>query len=188
MPQEVTREALTRTVAELAARIQDRPVWIGIDGLGAAGKSTLAAAIAAAVPRAVVVNTDDFQGDGVEEWDWDRFRHQVFEPLCAGREGRYQVRQWGESTDRGWRTVACDAVVLVEGVSATRMELSVPWDLTVWVDAPGPVRRARALQRDGMQAADVWERQWWPSEERYLAREHPAERVDLVISGADAVP
>jgi uridine kinase len=59
----------------------------------------------------------------------------------------------------------------------------VPWDLTIWVDTPVEVRRARTLVRDGPDALELWRRNWWPSEEAYIAREQPAERVDLIVSG-----
>ncbi|HEX3198394.1 MAG TPA: hypothetical protein VHR39_12675, partial [Propionibacteriaceae bacterium] len=34
--------------------------WVGVDGKGATGKTTLAARIAAALPGSVVVHIDDF--------------------------------------------------------------------------------------------------------------------------------
>ena len=185
MPRRVTRRQALDEIAALAARHPDRTVWIGVDGLGAAGKSTFAAAAAAADPRVVVVNTDDLQGPGVAEWDWSRLHREVVTPLLAGRAGRFEIRQWGDERGRGRREVPVGAVVIVEGVSATRSDVAVPWDLTIWVDVPDTVRHARALERDGPALREVWERNWWPSEQRYVAREHPADRVDLLVDGQD---
>jgi hypothetical protein len=183
MARRVARSEALDAVAALAARHPGRAVWVGIDGLGAAGKSTLAAAMAAVDSRVVVVNTDDLQGPGVAEWDWPRLQRDVVTPLLAGRAGRYRVWQWGDEHGRDWRDVPAGSVVVLEGVSATRRELAVPWDLTIWVDVPAAVRRQRAVRRDGAEAQQLWEQHWWPSEQRYVARERPVERVDLIVSG-----
>lgn len=157
--------------------------WVGIDGFGAAGKTTLAERIAAAVPRAVLVHLDDLQGAGITEWDWTALRRDIVEPLLAGRPARYAVRSWGETKPRGHAEVPVGALVVVEGVSALRREADVPWDLTVWVDTAEPVRRARREQRDGPEVRALWQASWLPSERAYAARERPWERADLVVSG-----
>jgi cytidylate kinase len=72
---------------------------------------------------------------------------------------------------------------VVEGVSSTRAELGAPWDLTVWVDAPREVRLRRARERDGAAMQRRWLDDWLPSEEAYAAREHPQDRVDLIVNG-----
>lgn len=172
-------------VLGLAERVAGRTVWVGVDGCGAAGKTSLAGTIAAAVPDAVVVHVDDFSGPRIREWDWPRFDAQVVRPLLAGRPARYQ--RWDWDADRGaeWHDVPPGRTVVVEGVSSTRREVAVPWDLTIWVDAPREVRLARARERDGAAMLARWLEDWMPSEEAYVARERPAERVDLVVSGTD---
>jgi uridine kinase len=180
MPRRVAREEVLAAVAGLP---DDRAVFVAIDGCGGSGKSTLAQEIAARVPRAEIVATDDFQRAGVEEWDWPRLRREVVERLLAGRPARYEVRWWGEHEPRGVRVVAPGSLVVVEGVSASRTELAVPWDLTVWVDAPVAERRARIAQRDP-ELAEIWGEHWWPTEEAYVARDRPRERADLVVDGA----
>ncbi len=177
-PAEAVAEAV-RIARELAHRTS----YIGIDGFGAAGKSSLAAAIAGDVDRAEVVHIDDFSRSGLPEWDWDRFAAQVSAPLLAGRSARYQVWDWDRDKGAEWRAVTPGAVVVVEGVSSLRAEVTLPWDLTIWVDAPRDVRVARALARDGPAMMLRWTEQWMPSEEAYAARERPRDRVDLVVDG-----
>lgn len=162
--------------------------FVGVDGFGAAGKTTLADAIAAAVPRAVVVHVDDLQGEGVTEWDWERLHREVVAPLRSGRPAGYAVWSWGEARPSGRAVVPSGAIVVIEGVSATRREADVPWDLTVWVEASEPVRRRRARERDGAAAEALWRDQWVPSELAYAERERPWERADLVVSGELAGP
>lgn len=157
--------------------------WVGIDGCGASGKSTLARVVAHAVPGAVVVGIDDFSGPRIAEWDWTRFRSQVVLPLRDGRAARYQRWDWDRDAGAEWHDIAPGAVVIVEGVSCTRREAGVPWELTVWVDAPREVRLTRAAERDGAAMLPRWLGDWMPSEERYVDREHPQDRVDLIVDG-----
>jgi uridine kinase len=183
MPRRVSRAEVVAAVAALADGLPDRTVWVGIDGFGAAGKTSLAAAIEAAVRRACVVHVDDFAGPPIPEWDWPRFRAQVLLPLLDGNRARYEVWDWDRDAGAGWRDVPAGSVVVVEGVSSTRAELGAPWDLTVWVDAPREVRLRRARERDGAAMQRRWLDDWLPSEEAYAAREHPQDRVDLIVNG-----
>ena len=156
--------------------------WVGIDGFGAAGKTTLAARIAAALPGAVVIHNDDFARRDLPGWDRDRFVRQVVEPLLAGRPGHYQ--RWDFAADVGaeWHRVPVGVPVVVEGVSATDARLPVPWDFTVWVEVPAAVRRTRIADRDGPALAERWASDWIPMEEAYAATQRPWERVDLVYA------
>lgn len=158
--------------------------FVGIDGFGGSGKSTLAAAVAAAVPAVVIVHVDDFWGLDIREWDWERFEVQLAAPLRADRPARYQVWDWHRDAGGEWVDLGPGRVVIVEGVSATRREVVLDWDLTVWVDAPLDVRLARALARDGEAKLARWLADWMPSEQAYAERERPRDRVDLVVDGS----
>lgn len=180
MPRPATR---TEAIAAVHALSADRTVFVGVDGRAGSGKSTLAAALASAVPGAVIVHVDDIAGPLVPEWDWPRFQAQVVDPVLAGRPGRYQRWEWNRDQPAEWHDVPVGRLVIVEGVSAIRRELDVPWALTIWVDAPRDVRLARALERDGPAMMPHWLEVWMPSEEAYIARDRPEERVDLIVSG-----
>lgn len=185
MARSATRDEVIAAARQVAATHPDRTVWIGIDGCGGAGKSTLARDIVATVDRAVMISIDDFWGPSVPEWDWQRFRGEVLTPLSAGRDARYMEWDWHDDVPGPEHDVAAGSVVVVEGVSATRVEAGVPWDLTVWVDTPKPVRLERALERDGPDLMHRWFDDWIPSEERYVAEQHPQERADLVVPGTE---
>jgi uridine kinase len=74
-------------------------------------------------------------------------------------------------------------VVIIEGVSATRAEVTVPWALKIWVDTPRELRRARTLHRAGAAMASQWLAHWIPSEEAYIAAQRPQVRADLIVRG-----
>lgn len=166
--------------------------WIGVDGKGAAGKTTLAEQLAVAIreadpdqPRPVsVVHVDDFARPGLRGWERDRFVDQVLVPLRRGWPGRYQ--RWDFATDSGaeWLEVPPGGAVIVEGVSATDVRLGVPWDLTLWVEAPADERLRRALLRDGEAMRERWLTDWMPSEDAYEAEQRPQQRVDLIVDQA----
>jgi uridine kinase len=180
------RDAIAQIAAVAAARTGET-VFVGIDGYGGSGKSTFAALVHQAIPAAVVVHIDDFAAPFVPEWDWHRFRGQVLLPLLAGRPARYQ--RWDWATDRGaeWHDIPAGRAVLVEGVSSTRREVDAPWAITIWVDTPRDVRLERAVERDGEAMLSTWLDVWLPSEDAYVARENPAARADLVVSGTEPV-
>jgi uridine kinase len=185
MPRPASRAEAVAEAAHVVAAASGRVVFIGVDGRAGSGKTTLAADIAAAVPTAAVVHVDDFAGPRVPEWDWPRLRSQVLEPLLAGRAARYQRWEWNRDVPGEWHEIPAGRPVVVEGVSCTRSELAAPWALQIWVDAPREVRLARALERDGAAMLPHWLEVWMPSEEAYIARERPQERVDLVVCGTE---
>jgi hypothetical protein len=155
--------------------------WVGIDGKGASGKTTLAAAVAAALRDAVVVHVDDFARPSVETWERDRFVAQVLVPLAAGRPARYERWDWDSDASAGWAEVPVGVPVVVEGVSSTDVRLGVPWDVALWVEVAYEVRLARALARDGEGMREQWVERWMPAEDAYEAAQRPQDRVDAVV-------
>lgn len=184
-PRRVTQAQAIAEAVRIADADPSATVWIGIDGPGGAGKSTLARRIADAVQRAVVVPVDEFWGPSIPEWDWDRFLDQVVRPLRNGQDARYQEWDWVIDAGGAWHDIAAGCVVVVEGVSATRVEVDLPWALRIWVETPRETRLERALERDGPGLMARWFDDWIPSEQAYIAGQRPRERVDLVVSGIE---
>jgi len=155
--------------------------WVGIDGLGAAGKTTLAARLARALPGAVVVHVDDFAHPEVPTWQRDRFVAEVLRPLLAGRAARYRPADLVTGALGPAVVVPPGVPLVVEGVSSTDVRLGVPWDLTIWLEVPQAERRRRIEARDRPELLERWRSDWWPQEEAYVRAQHPAERADLVV-------
>ncbi len=109
---------------------------------------------------------------------------QVLDPLRAGRPGRYQRWEWATDVGAEWHDVPTGGVVIVEGVSATRQDLSDRWDLTVWVSTPRDVRLKRGLAGDGEAMRQRWLEVWTPEEDAFVADERPAERANFIVGGA----
>ena len=176
------------------------PLLIAVDGLGGAGKSTLAAQFSAALPGSSVIEVDDF-----------------YRPMAADerarlgpREGYERYFDWIAAGGRGDRTAARAApgavpalrlgdeqpgrvagggpggVVIVEGVYSTRPELRPLFGVTVYVDTPREQRAARMIAR-GYDNLD-WLDHWMAAEDWYVCHHRPAERADLVIDGSESGP
>ena len=174
------------------------PLIVGVDGPGAAGKSTFAGGLAGLCGEMTVVCMDDFRlprsrqprhADSIRShFEWRRLRVQVLDALREGRAARYQRHDCGRDDLAEWRVVAPSGVVVVEGVASTGSELGHYYDFTVWVDCPRDVRLARALQRDGRGARLMWEKVWMPAEDRYIGSERPHDVADLLVDGSGCVP
>lgn len=138
-------------VVKLVASRPARPLVISLDGPSAAGTTTLATELGLRLAASVVAG-DDFYSDmpeeqrwaltaaqGVEEYfDWQRLRHEVLEPLRAGRAARYRPFSWlpGGGLDDRMVTVEPTPIIVLEGVYTGRPQLRDLVDLVVLVDTP----------------------------------------------------
>lgn len=177
-------------VTSIESLVSERPgrtVWVGIDGFGGSGKTTLARWLSEELAGAQLISVDDFAEPGVPTWDFERFAAQVVQPLDRGESARYEKRGWNVSST-SWVTVPSGLPVLVEGVSVTDSSAGLDWDLTVWVHTEPAERRRRIRLRDDADTLAIWESDWWPSERAYAAEQNPAARADHVVSGERLPP
>ena len=175
-----------------------RPLLVGIDGPGGAGKSTLARYLVGRLNcPAVVVQGDHFYRDMPEDerlsldaregmmqyFDWQRLRHQVLEPVATGeRVMRYQRYDWDAAGMGGWVEVPMPDVVVVEGVYMLRPELRDLVDVKAFVDANEEVRLQRQAGRG--ENTDDWIKRWAAAEDLYLSEVAPRSLADILIGGA----
>ena len=188
---------LTDALIEIMARPSIRQAGssevriVGVDGPSGSGKSTLARRLAALVDGAVVVKIDDFVAwDDLTGW-WPRFDAQVLQPLAAGHPTRYQVRDWihdefGRGL-RGWKKAGPASLVVLEGVTCTRIAAAPFLSYAIWVEAPDDVRIKRGLERDGDDHLDVW-RRWFAMEHEFFVPDGTAARADLRVDTASSEP
>jgi uridine kinase len=155
---------------------------VAIAGRSGSGKTTLAQHLAEPLGDATIVHTDDFARPRIPGWDWPRFHEQVITPLLHDEVSRYQRYDWDNDRLAEWHDVHPGTFLIVEGVSSTRRELAVPWDLTIWVEAPKAERLRRGIARDGEHMREQWEQVWEVEEDVYVAAQHPEQRADVVVS------
>ncbi|MBY8873262.1 hypothetical protein K7640_15605 [Micromonospora sp. PLK6-60] len=186
--------------AGLARRVLAGPARLGrtrlvvVDGPSGAGKSVFATRLADALAATTggpppVVRTDDL----LAGWDdqltfWPRLEERVLAPVRAGRPGGYRRYSWVRRRflDREV-PVPAGPVLLVEGVSAARAVVRPEASLSVFVTAPAPLRRERALTRDGPEILPELLR-WHAGERAHFAADGTPAAVDLVVDGAPVLP
>jgi uridine kinase len=205
---------LDELAAALAAIERGHPVRVGIDGIDAAGKTTLADELAPLVDsrgRPVLrVSIDDFhrprearyrrgelspEGFYLDTFDYETIRGVLLDPLGPNGDRRVRTRAWDHRVDapvpEEWVSVPVDTVLLCDGVFLQRDELRDAWDATVFVEAELDVAVERAVERDSrwMPSLDVtrerYRLRYTPAQLRYLEEQRPAERADFVLHNTD---
>ena len=181
---DVLADVMRRDGSETGIRL------VGVDGPSGSGKSTLSARLAARA-SAPVVQIDDFVSwSDFASW-WPRFDSQVLTRLVSGADAHYQVRDWANdeygTSLGGWKTLAWAPLVILEGVTCTRLAAASRLAYSIWVEAPQDVRLQRGLERDGTDHRQLW-LSWMAEEHEFFAADGTRARADLRVSGHPTVP
>jgi len=165
-----------------------RPRVLAVDGRSGGGKTTVSRRLAAAVPGATVLHTDDVAWYHAF-FDWaGLMRDGILAPLRAGADVAYRPPAWDErGRDGAITAAAASPLVIVEGVGIGRRELAPYFDALLWVQTDADEARRRGLARDGSDAAGFWA-EWQAAEDPFQAEQRPWERAGLIVSGAPAIP
>jgi chloramphenicol 3-O-phosphotransferase len=180
-----------RTFTTIADGILARPPRRGgtrvvaVDGGSAAGKTTFARRLTAALD-ASLVHVDDVS------W-WESFFgwaplliDGVLVPLQEGRQVRFRPPAWEARARGGAIEAAPGPAVVLEGVGAGRRELTDHLDHLVWVDTDRQLAYDRGMRRPG-EDPDFW-REWELEEEAHFDTDRPWERADLLVSHDPPAP
>jgi energy-coupling factor transporter ATP-binding protein EcfA2 len=183
-------EQLARLLADCARR-GPRPVGlVAVDGHSASGKTTLARRLAAALPRSAVLHSDDLAWHH-SLFDWrELLLDGVLRPLWAGHAVDYRPPPWSERGRAGSIRVAAGTEILVlEGVGASRRDLTDLVDAAVWVETDEPERARRDDERiaAGEVTREVYD-SWMAVENPFLAADRPWTRADAVVAGNSPLP
>ncbi|MDO4243254.1 MAG: hypothetical protein Q4C85_05745 [Actinomyces sp.] len=192
---------LASTTVELAAYLsrragtpEGRPAIIAMDGRGGSGKSSLASALAAAVPGTRILHVDDLDwNEPLFAWD-----HLLVAALTEiHRTGALNLTPpaWPAHGRAGALVIPGGApLVVVEGTGAGMRAVTDLIDLHVWVQTDDEVAEARGIARDTEEGANgdaeetvaFWH--WWmDAERRFFAADRPWLRADVIVSG-EALP
>jgi uridine kinase len=184
-------EERVRRFDELARDLLARPGavrLVGIDGCGAAGKTTFAERLSAAAGAAPVVHTDDFSSwEDPTGW-WPRMLAEVVDPLSRGEPAIFHPYDWVERRPNVEAvTVAPAPMIVIEGVGATRLAWRDRLVARIWLETSPEERLRRGLARDGEHMLEFWH--WWmAAEDRYVRDEHPDLSADVRVTGEPSIP
>ncbi len=190
-----------RIADHLAAQRPDHPLRVGVDGVTAAGKTTLAAELVEAVTQrgrlVIGLSMDGFhhrrahryrrgresaEGYYQDAYDLDSFARLVLEPLGPGGDRRFRTAIVDLDRDEpveAWADADQGVVVIVDGSFLQRPELARHWDETVFVDTSYQLAKDRGSARDALRFGGVEE-----ARRLFDVRYHEASR--LYLSEIDA--
>lgn len=209
-----TRDVMLSRLAEAVGSVKAaHPTRVAVDGPPAAGKTTLADELAAALRaqgRDVIRATiDDFLFPRVQRYrrgeysaescyfdahDCDALNRVLLDPLGPGGDRRCQHAVYDHTTDTalspGVTTAPADAVLVFDGVFLLRPELMDRWDLRIFVSTgfEKALDRAVIRERRVLSAAEVerrWRERYIPSQQFYFATVRPADNADIVVRNDD---
>ncbi len=211
----LTREELLIELADRVAAVQrEHPLRVAIDGMDAAGKTTLAdelvhplegrgrPVIRASIdgfhrPRADRHRrgADSPEGYYHDSFDYAAVRAALLVPLGPRGSRSYRRAVFDFRTDTPATTPNEDApsqaVLLFDGVFLLRPELADLWDYRIFLDVAFDVALRRAMTRDqplfGSAAAVEarYAQRYIPGQRVYLATVRPWEQADVVIDNND---
>lgn len=196
-------------ISQLQTRTnRSRPLIVGIDGLGGAGKTTIVKNIEQALNhnncKVTTIHMDDHIVErdkryetGNEEWyeyyylQWDleMLKTNLFEVLNNNCENIF-LPFYDMSTDSNSNkhiNVAVDGIVLIEGIFLQREEWRDFYDYIIFLDCPGELRVKRVLNRDSyigdhQAIINKYSNRYWLGEKHYLDVAKPIKNADLVIT------
>jgi uridine kinase len=203
---QITETLLSRYQKEFS---ENRPFIVGIDGLGGAGKTTVAKELQQALKlsnhEVFIVHLDDHivevhkrYGSGNDEWfeyyflQWDigLLETELFKKLQIN-QGSITLPFYHSSTDTVKMKpiqLASSAIILIEGVFLQRKEWQRYFDFMIYIDCSHELRAERVLDRDSylgdhQARLDKYKRRYWLAEEYYVDEMNPIGSADYIYRG-----
>lgn len=205
-------ELIQDLVSRILAVKRPHPVRVGIDGVDAAGKTTLADEIAPLLEdagrQAIRASIDCFHNgsavryrrgrESPEGYYFDSFDHvalseRLLQPLGPRGTRRFQRAAFDYRNDTPidapLETAEPDAVLVFDGIFLHRPELRSHWDFSVFLDVDFAVTIPRAMRRDDAtpesEVQRIYDIRYVPGQRLYLSAVRPKARASLLIDNAD---
>lgn len=190
------------------------PVRVGIDGVDASGKTTLANSLADYLTSKNVdvirASIDGFHNpkliryqkgrNSPEGYYKDSFNNQaivdkLLAPLGESENLQYKKAIFDFKTDSEVvlpvQTAKKDSILIMDGVFLFRPELVDYWDLKIFVEADFKITVSRATKRDGyylgseQEILDKYNQRYVPGQQLYFQEAEPQEKADIIIENSD---
>jgi uridine kinase len=211
----VSRRGILDQLADQILSIRrPHPVRVAIDGIDAAGKTTLADALVTAIEqcgRTVIRATidgfhrpraeryrqgkDSPEGYYEDSFDYSALRHALLLPLGPDGSQRYRRAVFDVHADTPIQAdgeeAPANAVLLFDGVFLLRPELDDLWEYRIFVDVDFVIALQRALLRDQSLFGSAeavrarYKQRYFPGQRLYLRAARPRERANVVVDNND---
>ncbi len=189
--------------------ILNRILIIGIDGLGGAGKTTIASLLKLYLDNksinSFILHIDDFiyprnirYNEAKEEWycyynlQWryDYLIKEILMPIKKGIEIDKRIELYDKEKDKYLLEqikIPMGSILLLEGIFLQRKELREYIDYYIYLDVPKEIRLKHVIERDKYigsveEIKKKYERRYFPAEDIYVKKYCPAENADIVLS------
>lgn len=215
MQNKTSRKDLLYEIAEVINQIDlPHPVRVGIDGGGAAGKTTFANELIEPLEklgRTVIRSTIDgfhnppeirrkqgqFSPKGYYEdsYDYPQLKKYLLEPLGPNgnltyKESVYNFRV-NQPTNVETKTASKNSILIFEGIFLFNEFLFPYWDYKLFIDASFETTMQRAIVRDNdlfggtTNVIQLYKRRYIPGQEMYLSICNPIGISDITINNND---
>ncbi|MCW2767173.1 MAG: hypothetical protein JWO11_3132 [Nocardioides sp.] len=158
-----------------------------IDGPAAAGKTTLAAAVAELEPDTAVVHVDDLLDGWRGLSTVAEAVDALLRPLARGEVGSYRRFDWDLYRFAETVHVRPQSLLVLEGCGAGSRAYADLATVIAWVSAPTDLRVTRGVERDGERLRDR-QAQWLADEALLFAAEDTRARADVEVDGTGHRP
>lgn len=204
------RDMVEALASRIVALSTPHPVRVAIDGIDAAGKTTLAGELVAPIEahgRPVIrASIDGFhrpraeryrrgatshEGYYLDAFDDAALRDVLLLPLGAGGSRRYRRATFDFRTDRPMlapeEEAPPNAVLLMDGVFLLRPELVALWDYRILVEVSFAVALERATCRDIVLFGSAntlrarYHERYFPGQRLYFETAHPLEHANAIV-------
>lgn len=183
----------TELCEEIESMLRDlKRVIIAIDGMCAAGKTTLANKLKETFSGAFVIRMDDFylpfsqrsetvMAEPGGHMDYERFAEEVALPLWKAHPASYGIFDCHSQSIVETVEIPADAtLIVIEGTYATHPAIPDIYDYRLFVETDAETQKNRIICRNGEGAGDYFEK-WIPRETAYFSAYMTKELADAVI-------
>lgn len=211
---ETTRPELIARLAEWAAGIRlPHPIRVAVDGVDAAGKSTLATELVEPLTRlgrhVIRASIDGFhrprseryqrgelspQGYYSDSFDYEALKLHLLRPLGPRGSLRYRAAVFDHRSDMAVsqpsQLAPANAILLFDGIFLMRPEIDPYWDARVYVRVPLQIAMERGVERDSGQGTAApqlrhrYETRYAPAQRFYLETVRPEQTADAVVDNS----
>ena len=208
---EMTRAlCLERLAGIIIQEKRSHPLRVAIDGIDAAGKTTLADELAVILQASglpvIRASLDGFhnsrrqryrhgsdspEGYYLDSFDYPALQAALLDPLGPGGNLHYQRGVFDFMRDEKIEALIeqapANSILLFDGIFLMRPELNQVWDYRIFVKVSFQTALQRALQRDlslfgSPQAVEVrYHRRYIPAQTHYLNTIHPEQLADCIV-------
>lgn len=160
-------DGIVRTISALPL-----PARVAVDGVDAAGKSTLSGELARRL------DADRLSADEFLRPPEERYRR--------GRESPEGYYLDSFDHDRLREAVlAREGLLIVDGVFLFRPELNDLWDFRIFVHVDFEESIRRGIERDGAETEPLYRRRYVPGQRIYLEQVRPRELADVIVDNTE---